>query len=278
MSVAAPPRRPPRGRDPQALIAEARRHHRRRRLRLLLLALAPLIAGAGAYGALGNGNSPFGLGDGSSAAAPHYRAVVLLVDVSGSMQATDVKPTRLDATVTALERFVQQLPTRIAVGVVSFSTQAKVVVVPTHDRARVLGGLRSLGPVSGTALGDGLGTAVSMAEQALRREGIRHVEGQDVPAAIVLESDGAQNRGTLTPLAAARRAKADGIRVDGIALGTPRGAVQFGYGRFENSIPVPPDPKTVDRIAQVTGGQVFTARDAASLEAIFGRLGRQIGA
>jgi Ca-activated chloride channel family protein len=111
----------------------------------------------------------------------------------------------------------------------------------------------------------------------LRRDGIRRVPGRDVPAAIVLESDGAQNRGPITPLAAARRAKAGGIRVDGIALGTARGVVRFGYGRTLNSIPVPPDPETVEQIAAVTGGNAFTARDASTLATVYRRLGQQLG-
>ncbi len=276
MTVAAPPRRPPEAGELEALFAEARRRRRRRRLRVALVAVVLLAAGAGAYAALGGG-SVFGLGGGSPAAAPpHYRAVVLLVDVSGSMRATDVEPTRLDATVKALQTFVATLPRRLQVGLVAFSTSAKVVVTPTTDRARVLSALRALTPLAGTALGAGLDTAVTLTMRLLRRDGIRRVPGRDVPAAIVLESDGAQNRGPITPLASARRAKAGGIRVDGIALGTARGVVRFGYGRTLNSIPVPPDPETVEQIAAVTGGNAFTARDASTLAAVYRRLGQQL--
>jgi len=273
----APPRPAPL--DPEALFDAARRHRRTRRLRALLLAVVGLAAAGGLFAALGGGSSSLGLGGGPGrAAAPRYRAVVVVVDVSGSMRATDVKPTRLDATRAALERFVGLLPKRLQIGVVSFSTSAKVVVAPTRDRARVLGGLRSLEPLAGTALGDGLDAAVRITAQLLRQGGVRRLPGHDAPAAIVLESDGAQNRGATTPLAAARHAKADGIRVDGVALGTKNGSVQFGFGLMRNSIPVPPDPATVGQIASVTGGRAYTARDAAGLLAIYQGLAKRLGA
>ena len=278
MTVAAPPRRPPRGPDPEALFDEARRHRRRRRLRLLLAALVVLAAGAGAYAAFGSGNTVFGLGDGSrSAVPPRYRAVVLLVDVSGSMRATDVAPTRLGATVKALETFLGRLPDRIQVGLVSFSTSAKVVVPPTRDHALVREGLSSLEPLSGTALGDGLDAAVKLTVQVLRRDGVRPAAGHEAPAAIVLESDGAQNRGAVTPMQAAHRAEAAGIRVDGVALGTPNGKVAFGSGLMQNSIPVPPDPKTVEQVARLTGGDAFTATSSARLAAVCRELVATIG-
>jgi Ca-activated chloride channel family protein len=97
------------------------------------------------------------------------------------------------------------------------------------------------------------------------------------PAAIVLESDGAQNRGSTTPLQAARRAKTNGVRVDAVALGTANGAVHLGFGRFQNSIPVPPDPRAVAQIARVTGGQAFDATTATGRRTIYGKLAERIG-
>jgi Ca-activated chloride channel family protein len=140
----------------------------------------------------------------------------------------------------------------------------------------VLNALSSLSPEAGTALGDGLEAAVTLTVASLEREGIRRAPGHDLPAVIVLQSDGAQNRGALSPMEAARRAKGAGIRVDGVALGTPDGVVKFGYGIYSSSIPVPPDPTTVAQIASVTGGAEFRAPTAARLEAIYSGLAASI--
>ena len=277
MTVAAPPRPRRRVDDPEALFEEARRHRRFRRARLVVVLVVLLAAGAGAYGALSDGTTHAVAGGGKAGTPVKDVAVVFLVDVSGSMRATDVRPTRLDAAVSAMQTFLADLPTSVEVGVVSFSTSAKVVVVPTRDRQAVLTGLTTLGPQAGTALGDGLAAAIKLTVTTLQREGIRRAPGHDLPAVIVLESDGAQNRGTVSPAQAAERAKADGLRVDGVALGTPGGSVQFGFGQSAISVPVPPDPQTVAQISQVTGGESFTAPTAARLVAIYRKLGSTIG-
>jgi Ca-activated chloride channel family protein len=276
LTVAAPPR-PPRRLEPEALFEEARRHRRQRRLRLVTVVLVLLAAGAGAYAALSDGASHATAGGGRAAAAGKDVAVVLLVDVSGSMRASDVKPTRLGAAVAAMRTFLAGLPTSVEVGIVAFSSSAKVVVNPTRDRGAVLNGLASLSPEAGTALGDGLAAAVRLTVASLQRQGIRHVPGRSLPATIVLESDGAQNRGTVSPRQAAERAKNAGIRVDGVALGTPNGTVQFGFGNYQNRVPVPPDPRSVQLIANATGGESFAAASATRLSAIYRKLGATIG-
>jgi Ca-activated chloride channel homolog len=184
------------------------------------------------------------------------------------MRATDVRPTRLGATVAGMQTFIGELAKRFEIGVVSFSTTAKVVRAPTRNHWLVLQALGALSPQAATALGDGLAAAVRLTVASLADEGVRRVPGNDLPAVIVLESDGAQKRGTITPLQAGRRAKAAGLHVDGIALGTNQGVVKFGYGAYVSSVPVPPDPKTVAQIAQVTGGTSFTAPTADRLQAI----------
>ena len=276
MTVAAPPR-PPHRVEPEALFEEARRHRRQRRLRIVTVLLVLFAAGAGAYAALSDGASHATADGGRTAAAGKEVAVLLLVDVSGSMRASDVKPTRLDAAVAAMRTFLAGLPTGVEIGVVAFSSSAKVVVAPTRDHRVVLDGLASLSPEAGTALGDGLAAAVKLTVASLQRQGIRHVPGRSLPATIVLESDGAQNRGTVSPRQAAARAKNAGIRVDGVALGTPNGAVQFGFGQYQNKVPVPPDPRTVQLIANTTGGESFAAATAARLYAIYRKLGSTIG-
>jgi len=264
--VAAPPPPPL---DPEALFAEAHRRRRRRRARVAAVAVAVLGLAGGIYVALGDGATRnAATGGGAGAGAADVKTVVLVVDVSGSMKAQDVKPTRLGATTAAMRAFVDRLPDDVGVGLVAFSSDAKVVQAPTLDRARVRRALASLEPLAGTALGDGLAAATALATRE---------SGRYLPAAIVLESDGAQNRGRTMPLQAARLAKAAGIPVYGIALGKPDGTVEFGYGLFVNSIPVPPDAPTVRSIARATGGAAFVARDAAALDAAYRRIAARLG-
>lgn len=238
---------------------------------------AALVIAAAAYGVLGGRAGVLGSSgsSGRAAAAPRTSAVVLIVDVSGSMRATDVRPTRLAAAVAAMRTFVDRLPKGVEVGIVSFSTGAEVVLQPTADRAAAAAALGRLGPQAGTALGSGLAAATSLAADALRREGIRRVPGRFLPAAIVLESDGAQNRGPTSPADAALAAKRAGIRVYGVALGTPNGTVTAGPSAI--TVPVPPDPATVRSIARVTRGEAFAARTAAELNADYARLAATIG-
>jgi len=203
--------------------------------------------------------------------------VVLVIDVSGSMRANDVEPTRLDAAVAAMRTFIDRLPPRFKVGLVAFSSEPEVLAPPTRDRELVREALGYLTPEAGTAIGDGLETAVKLVKNSLAQAGYRRKAGQPVPAAIVLMSDGAQNRGVLQPIDAARNAKAAGIKVYTVALGTPTGVVSFGFGLYVNSIPVPPDPATMRLIADETGGTTFSARSAERLVNIYKTLGSSIG-
>jgi len=203
--------------------------------------------------------------------------IVLVVDVSGSMRATDVKPSRLDAAVAAMQAFVHKLPKNVKIGLVAFSSTAEVLTKPTIDRQAIEDGLSYLSPEAGTALGDGLMVGSRLIVSSLNAVGVRHEAGKFLPAAIVLESDGAQNRGTATPQQAASYAKKHGIRIYGVALGTPNGKVVFGFGLYQNSIPVPPDPATVRYVSRATGGQSFDAQNAKNLISIYKTLGSSIG-
>jgi len=214
---------------------------------------------------------------------PSDRAtVVLLVDVSGSMRADDVKPTRLDAAANAMSAFVDRLPSQVRAGLISFSSGPNVLVPPTTDRALMHEGIELLIPEGGTAIGDGLGVAVQTVKAAVG-DVPRNKEGK-IPGAVVLLSDGAQTRGTLTPLQGADLARRAGIRVFTVALGTNHGTLgpnAFGFGgggglfpggRF----PVRPDPVTLAAIARVTGGQTFRAQSAAKVERVYKQLGASI--
>jgi Ca-activated chloride channel family protein len=215
---------------------------------------------------------------------PSDRAtVVLLVDVSGSMRADDVKPTRLDAAANAMSAFVDRLPKQVRAGLISFSSGPNILVPPTTDRALMHEGIELLTPEGGTAIGDGLGVAVQTVKGAVG-DVPRNKEGK-IPGAIVLLSDGAQTRGTLTPLQGADLAKKAGIRVFTVALGTNHGTLgpsAFGFGggggvfpgggRF----PVRPDPVTLAAIARATGGETFRAQSAEKVERVYKQLGASI--
>jgi Ca-activated chloride channel family protein len=203
--------------------------------------------------------------------------IVLLVDVSGSMRANDVQPTRLDAAVSAMQTFLDRLPSQFKVGLVAFSSTPEPLIAPTSDRATIQQSIDLLEPEAGTAVGDGIEVAVKMLRSSLSQAGYVRTPGQLVPGAIVLLSDGAQNRGILQPLDAAHNAKLAGIRIYPVSLGTPHGVVTFGFGAFTNSVPVPPDPATMSAIAAETGGKAYTAQSAASVVQIYRTLGSSIG-
>ena len=132
-------------------------------------------------------------------------------------------------------------------------------------------------PKAGTALGLGVQASVKLILASFAAAGVRHSSGQLLPAAIVLESDGAQNRGSITPIAAAELAKAAGIRIYGVALGTRHGFITTGTGLLTKSIRVLPDPGTVALLARETGGQAYSATNASRLDTIYRQLGASIG-
>lgn len=217
-------------------------------------------------------------------AVPSDRAtIVLLVDVSGSMRANDVKPTRLGAAQSAMGVFADKVPKGVKIGLVSFSSSADLLVIPTTDRTLLHEGIDLLVPEAGTAIGDGLGEAVQVAKSALA--GVPKGKDGKLPGAIVLLSDGAQTRGVLTPLQGAALAHDAGIRVFTVALGTKNGTLGGlggayggglgplgGQGRF----PVRPDPVTLAAIARATDGQTYQARSASKVQDIYKQLGASI--
>jgi Ca-activated chloride channel family protein len=219
--------------------------------------------------------------------SPNERAsVVLVVDTSGSMRASDVKPTRLAAAKQAMRSFLDRAPSSLRIGIVSFSDEAQVVVPPTVDRTRLQQGIDVLGPGFGTALGDGIARAVELARSAAGRAGdgvavsttrqLRDEKGRAL-ASILLLSDGAQTRGLLSPGQGAERAQEAGVPVFTIALGTDGGTILAGPPGQEQVIPVPPDRETLGAIAEYTGAESFDAQSAATLEKVYAGLGSRVG-
>jgi Ca-activated chloride channel homolog len=192
------------------------------------------------------------------------------------MEATDIHPNRIDAAILAMRAFVDALPPDDRVGLVSFSDKAQVLHPPTLDHVAVDGALNVLAPQGGTALGEGVETAVSLLVETLAAEGMRHAPGSFLPAAIVLESDGAQNRGGVSPFAAGQLARKAGIRIFGVALGTRHGFVTRGTGLLSRAIAVPPSPGTVALLARESGGQAFDATSTTALDTIYRQLGSRL--
>ena len=192
-------------------------------------------------------------------------SVVLVSDASGSMAATDVEPTRLDAARSAAKTFVNKVPKSLRIGLVGYSTFPHTVLRPALDRDVVETTLDGLVADGGTATGDALASAL----ETLQPSG----KAKRPPSAIVLLSDGATTDGQ-DPVAVAREAAKLKTPIYTVALGTPDGVVPNGIGGFT---PVPPDPETLKQIADASGGQAFTAQDADQLRGVYEKLGTQVG-
>jgi Ca-activated chloride channel homolog len=224
--------------------------------------------------------------------------VILVVDVSRSMEAKDVKPSRIGAATAAVRTFLDKVPDRLQVGLIAFAGDPAVAAPPTTDHSLVREALNTLEwypSFGGTAIGDALAEAVRIGQEAVGG-GNGNLASVTTAAptnrthglvSILLLSDGAQTRGQLLPLEGADRAKAAGIPVYTVALGTPNGTLQFGFQRPPQGfpggfgqgrrVPVPPDPDTLRAIANDTGGQFFAARDAKSLQSAYSKLGSRLG-
>ncbi len=193
-------------------------------------------------------------------------SVVLVTDVSRSMSATDVSPTRLEAARRAAKNFIDDVPEELRVGLVAFSDGAQTLQTPTTDRDVLSQGLQTLQPLSGTATGAGLRAALD----SLKLNG--EDRAKHPPAAVVLLSDGSATDGQAADEAAAE-AKRLRVPIYTVALGTPDGTITL-QGQV---LRVPPDPEALKRIATESGGAAFRAEDSDQLGAVYDRLGSQIG-
>jgi Ca-activated chloride channel family protein len=208
----------------------------------------------------------------TTVAVPVERASIMLtIDYSGSMQAVDVAPSRLEAGRAAAERFLEEVPGNVRVGLVAFNHSARLVQSPTTDRDAVLSAIRAVRPSGGTATGEAL--AVSIVSLARETDD----QGGRVPSAIILLSDGASVRGR-PPQDLARRARAQKIPIYTVALGTPAGTIKVTDSRgVVHTRPVPPDPTEMREVSQLSGGRAFTADTAEGLSSVYKELGSRIG-
>ncbi len=199
--------------------------------------------------------------------------VVLAIDTSRSMAATDVQPTRFEAARAAVNEFLDNAPDNYRVGIVAFSTFAEAVLPPTTDREAARQALRELRLGSGTAIGDAI---VKSLELAGDEPGAKRPRGRP-PAVVLLLSDGAQTTDSVKPIVAAARARRLGIPVSTVALGTEDAVVVVPVaGGLNERVRVPPDAPTLKRVAQATGGTFFETADAGQLREVYRDLGTRL--
>jgi len=221
--------------------------------------------------------------------------VVLVMDVSGSMNATDVEPTRLLAAQQAASSFLDSMPAKFKVGLVSFSASAQTLTRPTTDRSSVRDAIGSLRAEGGTAMGDAIERGLEAKRPPAPPPADRprdkapattsppttaapESSGKEPPVVMLLLSDGANTVGKIQPLEAAEHAKQMNVPVFTIALGTEEGVVEVPDESGQpRRIPVPPDKATLRRVAEVTGGKFFTAPSNRDLKAVYRDLGSRIG-
>ena len=212
-------------------------------LAVLLVALAAMIIGVARPHA--------------TVSVPREEATVILaIDTSRSMKATDIQPTRLDAAKNVAKTFLTEVPEKFQIGVVGFSTRAAVGVPPTQDRALVEAALDALAPGEGTALGDAIALGIRVGQPP------PEPDGTVPPRSILMISDGFRDGGRVEPAAAAEEARAMGIPVYTVLVGTPNGVVEEELtGGFRRIIRVPPSPETLQQVSTATGGEFFAALD-----------------
>jgi Ca-activated chloride channel homolog len=219
---------------------------------LALLALAALLVGLGRP-------------ERTVAAPQRQGSVIMVTDTSGSMEATDVRPSRLAAAQDAARALAKELPEEFNLGLVAFNNAAEQLVAPTTDRTQIYSAIDGLKVRGSTAMGDGLELGLQAA-----RTPVSDTEGRArrVPSVLVLLSDGKSERGA-EPVDVADRAKKLKIPIYTIALGTAQGVLD----RNGRSVPVPPDFVTLRDVAETTRGRYFNAPNAARLETIYENLG-----
>ena len=217
----------------------------------------------------------------ATVAVPEERAAVVLVtDISGSMEARDVPPSRIAAVRQAALRFLDRTPDRLRVGAVTFNHSVQAIEPLRVERDEVRSLLERLHPSGGTATGKALATALALLERgdAPRREGASgdSPRRERAPGAVILLSDGKSTHGR-DPLPLARRAARLHIPVYTVALGTDGGTIEV-EGRNGESVtrPVPPDRETMRRIATLSGGRTFSADAGDELATVYERLGSRV--
>jgi Ca-activated chloride channel family protein len=194
-------------------------------------------------------------------------SVMLVIDVSGSMDATDVFPTRLDAARVAARTLINQLPPSAEVGLVSFNTKSTLQAPLSTDRGAVSAALDNLRAGGGTAIGEGITAALD----ELARSVASTPEASRPPALIVLLTDGSNNAG-IDPQAAADNARAVSVPVVTVGIGQ-RDKATFVHGQQVDGV----DEAVLQGIADSTGGKYYYAQASGQLSQIYSSLGSSFG-
>lgn len=194
-------------------------------------------------------------------------SVMLAVDVSGSMAATDVQPTRIDAATSAARTLIDKLPGNAQVGLVIFNSQAQVVATLTSDKGSVKGVLGQLVPGGGTAIGSAIEASIAQLATIVNPNGPK---SQNY-ARVILLTDGSSNTGVDNQTAASDASKAH-IPVDTIGIGS-RNQTVYVQGIEVDGV----DEQALQQIASTTGGHYYYAEDEGQLAKIYSDLGSHIG-
>jgi Ca-activated chloride channel homolog len=194
-------------------------------------------------------------------------SVMLAVDVSGSMAATDVQPTRIEAAIAAGRTLIDKLPSNAQVGLVIFNSQAEVIAPLTSDKGSVKDALGTLAPGGGTAIGDAIQVAVAQLANVADPNGPK---SQNY-ARVVLLTDGSSNTG-VDPVTAAANAAQAKIPVDTIGIGA-RNQTTMVQGRVVDGV----DEQALQQISSATSGHYYYAADEGQLSKIYSDLGQRIG-
>jgi Ca-activated chloride channel homolog len=200
-----------------------------------------------------------------------HETVILAIDVSGSMRATDVEPTRLEAAQAAARAFVAEQPRSARIGVVAFGGAAALVQPPTANRTDVLAAIDQLQLQHATAIGSGVLVSLKALFPQLdfdvrRKPDLKPVPpGSHASAAIILLSDGQSTAGP-DPVEAAHLAAERGVRVFTVGVGTDKGQVLIGEGW---SMRVRLDEEALKAIADLTRGEYFHAGNATELKKVY---------
>jgi len=204
--------------------------------------------------------------------------IVLTFDVSGSMAATDVAPTRLRAARAVAVQFLDELPSKYRVAVVTFADRVRLLVPPTLDRKAVIAKLpTTVTPLGASAIGDGINYAVAVSASAAGQD---NPVGVYRPGAVLLFSDGAQTAAGTTPTEAAVSALVDYVPVDTVAFGTPKGLVTqpatVNGVKTTTEIAVPVQPAALKLVSQQAHGTAFdgaaVAKSPAALDSVWSNL------
>jgi len=220
---------------------------------------------------------------------PHIEGTVILAfDVSGSMAADDLKPTRIDAAKAAAQDFVEKQPSSVQIGVVSFSDNGFSVQVPTNNQADVLTAINRLSPQRGTSLANGILVSLTTIETAVSGDNNPGYysnltstpemtptpvpQGTHISAVIVLLTDGENNENP-NPMDAAQAASDRGVRIYTVGIGSPQGT-NLNINGF--SVHTQLDEATLQQISQVTDGTYYNADSEQDLLSVYDNLNPQL--